>query len=225
MQYVYIIQEREFIRLEEPTFKIGKTAKENSRDRISSYPKGSTLMLLLPVKNCHKTEDEIMNVFCKKYIQKRDYGKEYFEGDIDSMVEDVINIARFINLKESTVNHKKDTIESELKDDETNINEQEEPKEQIVFDPSIHKRCSQCHLIKNKGTFGKYRSSKDGLRAYCKECQSAYDKNRYARMVVDQEKQVVRQKVEDIIGDIPTDPDELEELSQKISDLANDLRT
>lgn len=234
MQYVYIIQEREFIRLEEPTFKIGKTAKENSYDRISKYPKGSALMMLLLVKNCHKTEDEIMNVFCKKYIQKRDYGKEYFEGDIESMIEDVIDIARFVNLRESATIPKKASTKVEL-DDEINNDEQggfgetdeseEESEDQVVFDPAIHKRCSQCYLIKNKESFGKYRSSKDGLRAYCKECQKNYDKNRYVRVVADQKKQVVRQKVEDIIGDIPTDPDELEQLSQKISDLANDLRT
>lgn len=235
MQYVYIIQEREFIRLEEPTFKIGKTAKENSYDRISKYPKGSTLMMLLPVRNCHKTEDEIMNVFCKKYIQKRDYGKEYFEGDIDSMVEDVINIARFVNLKESTVKTNKADAYTKIEPKETEgdgkthntreeIDESENEEELEAFDPSIHKQCVRCLVSKPKGSFGKYNRSKDGLRSCCKACKSAEDNERYLRTREYHGKQLVRQKVEDIIGDIPTDPDELEELSQKISDLANDLR-
>lgn len=39
-EYVYLVREREFLRLNEPTFKVGKT-KNEPNSRLGGYPKGS----------------------------------------------------------------------------------------------------------------------------------------------------------------------------------------
>jgi hypothetical protein len=45
----------------------------------------------------------------------------------------------------------------------------------------IKKNCTQCGQLKDLDRFGKHSRSKDGLRAYCKDCQHAYDKSRSDR--------------------------------------------
>ena len=42
-QYIYLLQEREFIKTKEPIYKIGKTKQVNNK-RFGQYPKGSVLL-------------------------------------------------------------------------------------------------------------------------------------------------------------------------------------
>jgi hypothetical protein len=90
--YIYLIREREFLRLGEETYKIGKTLKENPNDRIKNYPKGSELILVLKVLDCNICETRLINRFKKEFIQKKEYGKEYFEGSTDEMIEIIISL-------------------------------------------------------------------------------------------------------------------------------------
>ena len=57
----YILREREFIRLNENIYKIGKT-KQPINKRLSQYPKGSELLLCLKVNNCDKFEKNIIKI-------------------------------------------------------------------------------------------------------------------------------------------------------------------
>ena len=50
-QYVYLIQEREFIKTSENIFKVGKYKQENNK-RINQYPKQSKLILQILCDNC-----------------------------------------------------------------------------------------------------------------------------------------------------------------------------
>ena len=91
-QYVYLIQEREFIKTKELVYKIGKT-KQPSFARFMQYPKGSVLILQLSCNNCDKCEIEIIRTFKNKYKQRRDIGNEYFEGDYKTMLCDICEIS------------------------------------------------------------------------------------------------------------------------------------
>ena len=88
-----MIQLREFIEHNDKKniYKIGKT-KQSNYSRYTGYPKGSIIMLHINCTDCDTAEKTIINIFKKKYIHKHQYGNEYFEGDYQSMIVDIINI-------------------------------------------------------------------------------------------------------------------------------------
>ena len=90
-EYIYLLQEREFIRMNEPIYKIGKTTQDN-HSRFFQYPKGSILLLQIICNDCSNNEKEIKKLFKNKYKQRKDYGIEYFEGDYNIMIKDIFNI-------------------------------------------------------------------------------------------------------------------------------------
>ena len=92
--YIYLLREREFFRLNEDIYKIGKTEQEPN-NRLAGYPKGTEVVLFMNTRDCHTKEGAIIDIFKKIFIQRTDVGKEYFEGNRDYMVEiicDVINV-------------------------------------------------------------------------------------------------------------------------------------
>lgn len=89
--YVYILREREFIKTGENIYKIGKTKKDYLA-RFTKYPKGSNLLLFMPCINCDQLETVIINLFIDKYKQRKDIGKEYFEGDFKKMARDICKL-------------------------------------------------------------------------------------------------------------------------------------
>jgi phage/plasmid-associated DNA primase len=90
-EYIYLLQEREFIKTNEPVYKIGKTTQENTA-RFNNYPKGSKLLFQIICNNCHNNEKEIKKSFIDKYKQRKDIGLEYFEGDYKAMIKDIFDI-------------------------------------------------------------------------------------------------------------------------------------
>lgn len=84
--YVYMLQEREFIRMKEPVYKVGKTTQELYK-RISQYPKSSLLLVAMRVEDCHHSERQLLAEFRKLFASRRDIGAEYFEGDVNEMVK------------------------------------------------------------------------------------------------------------------------------------------
>jgi hypothetical protein len=92
MEYIYLIREREFKRLDEPVYKIGKT-KQEPNNRLSGYPKGSEIIAVINVINCDIIETNCLRAFSHKFIQKKEYGNEYFLGDPSLMVQCIIDNA------------------------------------------------------------------------------------------------------------------------------------
>ncbi len=82
--HVYILQEREFIRIKEPTYKIGQT--EDIHVRFGSYSKQSDLKYIMPVKNCRIVESIAKLRFKVIFKHRPDYGAEYYEGDLSLMI-------------------------------------------------------------------------------------------------------------------------------------------
>ena len=88
IQYIYLIQEREFIKTGEPIYKIGKTKKENLI-RFKQYSKGSMMLCQIISKDCDEDERELLGIFRTNYVPRRDIGSEYFEGDYTKMIQDI----------------------------------------------------------------------------------------------------------------------------------------
>lgn len=93
--YVYLIQPREFVRLNEQTYKIGRT-KQQPHQRMYGYSKGSQVILFIEVIDCYKMETVIKQAFKKKFKHMKEYGREYFNGNLKDM------ITEFENLVDST---------------------------------------------------------------------------------------------------------------------------
>jgi hypothetical protein len=87
LQFVYILQEREFINSGEPVYKIGKTI--NPKNRMSSYPKASNVLGNYLCGDCHTTEKSLIELFDVKFIKRKDLGLEYYQGDINEMVNEI----------------------------------------------------------------------------------------------------------------------------------------
>ena len=76
---VYLMHIREFIKSHEPIYKIGRS---NILDnRVKQYPNGSNILLMIKCKNSILCENNLIKLFKEKFIQKKYYGTEYFEGN------------------------------------------------------------------------------------------------------------------------------------------------
>lgn len=80
-EFNYILQEREHINIQKPIYKIGRTKQEGLR-RFKQYPKESKLIIQESVSDCCAVEKEIIKLFDKKFTNRREIGREYYEGDI-----------------------------------------------------------------------------------------------------------------------------------------------
>jgi len=101
--YIYLLQEREFIKTKENIYKIGKTVKINLT-RFRQYPNGSRLILQQLCHDCDIMEKNIISVFKTKFIRRKDIGNEYFEENYKRMVK-IIN--KFID-DENDINDNSD---------------------------------------------------------------------------------------------------------------------
>ena len=86
MNYIYLIREREFIRMKENVYKIGRTNQE-AKKRISCYPKSSECIIVMKCNNSKKIENIIKKKYRYEFNQRKDIGNEYFEGDVNKMIE------------------------------------------------------------------------------------------------------------------------------------------
>lgn len=86
--YLYLLREREFIKTNELIFKVGKTT-QNLYQRINKYPKDSELIMAIRVADCHTAETALLKELRRKYIQRRDIGYEYFEGDQQEFMKEL----------------------------------------------------------------------------------------------------------------------------------------
>jgi hypothetical protein len=168
VEYIYLLQTREFVRTCENVFKIGKTTQENDK-RFKSYPKGSILIFQSICKNCDKTEKEIIKQFKNKFIHRKDFGNEYFEGNLDEMIfafcqitiensKDMKNLRDITNeshINNSAKNVKKNdnTIDScykrlnvDIHDEEVNdeVNVKKEDKDEILIQESLNSSLQEC---------------------------------------------------------------------------------
>jgi len=87
-EYIYLVQEREFIKANEEIYKIGKSKQENLK-RFNSYPKGSELLFQCVCNDCNKIETILIKLFKEKYKLQKNIGNEYFKGNYIDMIKDI----------------------------------------------------------------------------------------------------------------------------------------
>jgi hypothetical protein len=97
MNKIYLIQTRESIKCNENIYKIGKTTQCDNK-RFMQYPKGSNQPLQIDVDDCHLFEKQIIKIFDIKFKQIKEYGREYYEGDKDEMIDTIMKIRSEYNI-------------------------------------------------------------------------------------------------------------------------------
>jgi len=89
MEGLYLIHTREFITIKKPIYKIGRG--NNVQTRVLQYPNGSNLLFLNICKNSKLCETNLIRIFKQKFIQEKYYGREYFSGDCDDIIDVMYN--------------------------------------------------------------------------------------------------------------------------------------
>lgn len=89
-EYIYLIQERESMRCNDNVFKIGRTAQEPN-NRMKGYPNDSRLLLTVIVNDSVNAETDLIRTFKGKFKNRKDIGKEYFEGNPVEMMNIIID--------------------------------------------------------------------------------------------------------------------------------------
>lgn len=92
-EFIYLIWKREFRRLNEPTYKIGRTGR-TMMERLKEYDNNTETIYTRPVNDSTLIESKLKALFKEKYIQKLEYGNEYFYGDFRQMTNDIDVVIR-----------------------------------------------------------------------------------------------------------------------------------
>ena len=100
--HIYLIREREHIRMAEPIYKLGKTEQEGLK-RSTQYPKDSVIEIHLRVDYCHIMERELIAQFKREFKPRPDIGAEYFEGDRNLMILAICGYNQMTNMDMPTI--------------------------------------------------------------------------------------------------------------------------
>ena len=97
--YVYIIRECDFVRLNEDIYKIGRTSKTNPEDRFQKYRKGTEIIGFFRVNDSIECENKIIKCFSNhtNITKMNEYGKEYFQGDKNELLIEILQIVKHYN--------------------------------------------------------------------------------------------------------------------------------
>jgi uncharacterized C2H2 Zn-finger protein len=133
LAYIYLIREREFVRLNEQVYKHGKTRQKfpcNTINRLNDYKSGSELVMIKQVpENLVDTIEMIIRRTFKCCFDGHEDGHEYFVGDPYKMVDIIDDIIREIrSTNKERNNDKSDESEDESEDESDDEEEQEEEK-------------------------------------------------------------------------------------------------
>ncbi len=89
MEGVYLMHPRECVNADLFIYKICRS--NNIFNRIKQYPNGYNIICSLPCNNSTICKQLLSDIFKKKFIHKPTYGKEYFEGNYELMVQTMID--------------------------------------------------------------------------------------------------------------------------------------
>lgn len=123
MPYIYLVHCRASVNSNENVYKIGKSIDFNKR--LSGYDKGTIPIFTIYVQECDNFERQLITLFESNYQPRKDYGNEYFQGDIRQMIQDIMtefnkcNLCYEINTNENISN----TQNQEKIDDKPKIND------------------------------------------------------------------------------------------------------
>jgi len=241
MSYIYLVQTRESIKLNESIYKIGKT-KRHGMERFTNYPKGSDLLFHIACPDCNTLEKQIIENFKNKYTQITDYGTEYFQGDSDDMINTIFNMVKkqkdlckkLPEKSQQQIPIIQNILENLSNNQINNIikNEQFENKElqqKIIIDKNGNFKCKNCSkLYKSRTGLWKHLkicietpAENTDKKYVCNFCEKAYD-NKYSKYKHQKNcKKIINDKNK-IISVIKSKyDDELEKLKEEVATLKN----
>lgn len=122
-QYIYLLQEQEFVNTKENVYKVGMTNEENC-ERFNQFPKSSVLLFQMICNNCKNMEKIVLKKFKETFKQRKDIGNECFEGEYKIMINIIyLTIKDESNIHEEIINdqgqEKMSKIFSDYKNDES----------------------------------------------------------------------------------------------------------
>lgn len=88
MPYIYLIHCRASVNAKENVYKIGKSNDFNKR--LEGYDKGSVPIFTLYVSESDRFEKILIAIFSGKFILRKDYGNEYFQGNVSAMMNTIV---------------------------------------------------------------------------------------------------------------------------------------
>ena len=100
--FIYLLQTRESVKCNESIYKIGKTTQDNLK-RFQSYPNGSILFFHIYCFDVNVVEKKLIEVFNSKFVNVPLYGYEYFEGDLDTMINTICSLRNFTCNKDTSI--------------------------------------------------------------------------------------------------------------------------
>lgn len=113
--YIYLLHEREHIRLSEDVYKVGMSRQPNLA-RFNNYPRGSILLFQMVCNDCKFVESIVLQVFNNRFDKCCFYGNEYFKGNKKDMMKILyLIIANEDKIRECT-RDRSNYIESILKE-------------------------------------------------------------------------------------------------------------
>ena len=88
--HIYIVRPREFIRLNENIYKVGRTIAgfvpgKPILKRTMQYAKGTEQLAVFESRNCVSSELKILHTLQHHLKKRSDFGNEYFEGNLDDI--------------------------------------------------------------------------------------------------------------------------------------------
>lgn len=114
--YIYLLHEREHIRLSENVYKVGMTRQLNL-ERFHNYPKGSILLFQMECIDCKFIESIVLQEFKDRFDKCCFYGNEYFQGNKKDMMKIIyLIIANEYKIRECTRDRRSNYIDSILKE-------------------------------------------------------------------------------------------------------------
>jgi len=157
LNYIYLLIEREFINAKLNIYKVGRTRQVN-HNRLKQYPKSSMLLTQKVCIDRHKMERLIIAEFKKKFIQRKDVGREYFEGNYHEMI---IIIEKIINNERDEYNKLLENEDSEY----DSVSESDIPLEY---------KCELCEIVFQNEILLKNHNCK--IKFICKKCKRKFTK-------------------------------------------------
>lgn len=92
---LYLMQTRECYDSNNEVYKIGQS--KNIYNGIQQYPNGSYVFFVIESLESKKYKDKVISLLKSNFTQKLNYGKDFFEGDKDSLISVIITFMYSFN--------------------------------------------------------------------------------------------------------------------------------
>jgi hypothetical protein len=101
--------------------KIGRTSRDFI-DRFNEYKQNTTnpkILFVCSLDNSHQAEKELILIFKNKYTHRKDFGNEYFTGNINDMKQTIYKY--FMNLENNEMYKEQQQTQTEEKENYINF--------------------------------------------------------------------------------------------------------